>query len=310
MSRDSIASDWVLTEADEAKRRGILVPALLDQVTIPFAFRRIHAASLVEWRGTLPSPEFDELVRAVSAVLSCAPGPVPRFPDLRSAGQVRENPKDTLRYVWIPPGKFMMGCSPGDSECFDDEKPPHEVNITRGFWIGQTAVTQAAYERVMKNNPSHFKGSDLPVENVSWNDAKAYCEAVGMRLPTEAEWEYAARAGSTEARYAATDQVAWYSGNSKNQTHPVAAKASNAWGLYDTLGNVWEWMEDWYDSGYYRQNVSIDPSGPNASTENRRVLRGGSWYSVPRVVRVSDRSGYEPAIRFDDLGFRCAGELR
>ncbi len=100
--------------------------------------------------------------------------------------KVKVNPRDDLRYVWIPPVKFMMGCSPSDSECYDDE-PAHEVSISRGFWMGQTAVTQAAYKAVMGKNPSHFKGDDLPVDSVRWEEAKSYCEAVGMRLPTEAE---------------------------------------------------------------------------------------------------------------------------
>ncbi|MBV9765150.1 MAG: SUMF1/EgtB/PvdO family nonheme iron enzyme [Acidobacteriaceae bacterium] len=238
---------------------------------------------------------------ADDALLRVFRGVAPRT----AAGQVRENSRDKLRYVWIPPGNFMMGCSAGHSDCRDDETPTHAVNITRGFWVGQTEVTQAAYERVMNSNPSRFIGSDLPVERVSWDDAKAYCEAVGMRLPTEAEWEYAARAGSTEDRYGPINEIAWYSGNSRGRTHTVATKAPNAWGLYDTLGNVWEWVEDWYDSGYYGRRVYSDPSGPNTSGADTRVVRGGSWLSDPQVVRVS-RRGEDVA----SYGFRCAGELR
>lgn len=397
-SRHSIVSRWVRTEAEEADRRGILVPALLDQVTIPFAFRRIQAANLTEWQGRLPNAEFDQLVHAVSSVLSsAAPPPAQaaatprpeevtkrekktpisvllrshrapvligvlacvciiaigaylllthrpappntstgekpsivehRAPELRAApplstssaektpaapivqplraGEVRENPQDNLKYVWIPPGKFMMGCSPGDSECRDNEKPAHQVNITRGFWIGQAPVTQAAYERVTKTNPSHFHGSDLPVETVSWDEAKAYCEAVGMRLPTEAEWEYAARARSKEARYGPIDQIAWYSGNSNGQTHPVAGKAANAWGLYDMLGNVWEWCSDWF--GEYQSGAAENPTGPENG--EYRLLRGGSWADIPRDARVSVRGKFAPSFRdVSVVGFRCAGEL-
>jgi formylglycine-generating enzyme required for sulfatase activity len=111
-----------------------------------------------------------------------------------------------------------------------------------GFWVGQTPVTQAAYEKLVGTNPSYFKGSNLPVENVSWTEAESYCKAAGMRLPTEAQWEYAARAGTTGSRYGNLDEIASYGGNSGKQTHPVGTKAPNAWKLYDMLGNVWQWM--------------------------------------------------------------------
>ena len=224
-----------------------------------------------------------------------------------SGRETKVNPKDNLRYVWIPPGQFMMGCSPGDSECHDDEKPAHQVSISHGFWMGQTEVTQAAYKAVTgKPNPSEFKGDDLPVEQVSWEEAKSYCEAVGMRLPTEAEWEYAARAGSLAARYGNLGDVAWYTGNSGGRTHPVAQKSPNAWGLYDVLGNVWEWCGDWYD--HYPAESQQDPTGPKSGTQ--KVVRGGSWDNIPRGVRVSLRVRSGPAFRSDYIGFRCSGELR
>jgi formylglycine-generating enzyme required for sulfatase activity len=179
-----------------------------------------------------------------------------------AAGTVRENPKDGLKYVWIPPGTFVMGCSPGDSECKADEKPPHHVTISKGFWIGQTLVTVGAYKRFagatgrrMPPPPSFNKGwanENMPIVDVTWNELQAYCGWVGGRLPTEAEWEYAARAGSTEARYGNLDEIAWYKQNSRNQTHDVAQKRPNGLGLYDILGNVWEWVSDWYDEHYTR----------------------------------------------------------
>jgi len=168
-----------------------------------------------------------------------------------------------------------MGCSPVDGECYPEEKPAHEVTITRGFWMGQTPVTQEAYQRVSGNNPSHFIGQRLPVEQVSWNDAQAYCEAAGMRLPTEAEWEYAARGGNTSARYGTVDSVAWYGGNSGSKTHEVGQKPANGFGLGDMLGNVWEWVVDWYNDQYYGRSPASDPWGPPSGQS--RVLRGGSW---------------------------------
>jgi formylglycine-generating enzyme required for sulfatase activity len=145
--------------------------------------------------------------------------------------------------------------------------PWHRVTLTKGYWIGRTEVTQAAYELVIGANPSHFKGDgNLPVEQVNWNEAKLYCETVNMRLPTEAEWEYAACGGDSSARYGPLDKVAWYDGNSGKTTHPVAQKQKNGYGLYDMLGNVYEWTADYYGEKYYTTNPPPDnwnnPRGP------------------------------------------------
>ena len=205
----------------------------------------------------------------------------------------RVNPVDGLTYVFIPPGKFTMGCSPGDHECDNDENPPHAEQIESGFWLGQTEVTQAAWRKLngSENNPSRFQDDQLPVENVEWRQAQKYCNDVGGRLPAEKEWEYAARAGTTGTRYGNLDAIAWYAGNSGDKTHPVAVKQPNAFGLYDMLGNVWEWTADNYDSG-------------------NKVVRGGSWVVDARFVRASVRGRVGPADRGDFLGFRCVGEFR
>ncbi len=234
-----------------------------------------------------------------------APGGEPkREPPASPPGTIRENPKDGLRYVYIPAGKFQMGCSPGDTECDEDEKPAHEVTLTKGYWLGQTEVTQGAYRKVTGKSPSNFKGDDRPVERVSWDEAVGYCTTVGLRLPTEAEWEYAARAGTTGARYGALDQVAWYDKNSGGGTKPVASKQPNAWGLYDMLGNVWEWTADYW-AGKYPVGAAVDPQGPASGTE--RFVRGGAWDNSPRDLRASYRYGGEPSGRYDDRGFRCGG---
>ena len=244
----------------------------------------------------------------------------PRVIPAASAARVRENPKDGLKYAWIPPGTFTMGCSPGDTECQSDEKPPHQVTITKGFWMGQTEVTVGAYKRfatatgrqmpptpVFNGRPLNPRWGDeaMPMEDVTADDGQAYCGWAGGRLPTEAEWEYAARGGSTEARYGNLDEIAWYESNSGGRPQKVARKRANIFGLFDMLGNVWEWVSDWYDPDYYQSSPSQDPSGPASGTEH--AMRGGSsWYGTPGNVRVSVRrtdSGWT----IND-GFRC-GEV-
>ena len=321
-SRESVGSRWVRTEAHEGHRRGILVPALLDHVTIPLAFRSIQSADLVDWRAELPHAGFEQLTLAVRKILSAgvplatvaATVSSPQTPTVTSllAGQQRENPIDGLIYVWIPPGTFTMGCSPGDTDCYDNEKPVHDVTLTRGFWLGQTPVTEAAYARFLKATGEArnevFADSHLPVTKVSWEDARRYCEWAGMRLPTEAEWEYAARATTAGPRYGDLESVAWYKGNSGGTRHPVAMKQPNAWGLYDMLGNVWEWVADRYGGNYDDEKAATDPTGPSSGP--LRVQRGGAWNNNPQYVRVSYRDGLEPSYRSNIIGFRCAGELR
>lgn len=224
------------------------------------------------------------------------------------AGTVRTNANDGQKYVWIPPGEFEIGCSPGDNECQLSERGRHSVTvrITRGFWLGQTEVTQAAYEKTMGHKLFPFKGPQHPVEGVNWYEAREYCQAAGGRLPTEAEWEYAARARSIGARYEQLDAIAWYSGNSDNQTQPARQKQPNSWGLYDMLGNVKEWVADWYGETYYQTLPSVvaDPKGPPSGVH--RVLRGGCWDENPGDVRASSRDFSIPSNRSVGYGFRCA----
>jgi formylglycine-generating enzyme required for sulfatase activity len=211
---------------------------------------------------------------------------------------LRVNPVDGLVYVFIPPNSFTMGCSPGDGECTGNDESPHVERIDDGFWLGQTEVTQKAWADVKKTSPSLFRGAQLPVERVSWREAAKYCEAIGGRLPTEKEWEYAARAGSTGPLYGPLDEIAWVSFNSDRKTHPVGRKKKNLFLLFDMIGNVSEWTSD----------GQADSSG----TEMKWV-RGCAYTSPnPTIYRVSFRQGRwitagpeRHNIKWDWVGFRC-----
>ena len=212
-----------------------------------------------------------------------------------------------MKLVWIPAGNFMMGSDSGES----NEKPIHSVRISKGFYMGQTEVTQAQYTAVMGTNPSNFKGDNLPVETVSWNDATEFCRKLSQKengrtymLPTEAQWEYACRAQSTTVfsfgnSESALGDYAWYS---SNKTHPVGQKRPNGFGLYDMHGNVWEWCSDFYDSNYYGRNDNVDPE--NTNSDSNRVLRGGCWYDDALRCRSAYRSWSIPGDRYSDGGFR------
>jgi formylglycine-generating enzyme required for sulfatase activity len=218
----------------------------------------------------------------------------------------RINPA-TDAWVKIPAGTFSMGSANGG----DNEKPAHKVVITRDFEIGTYEVTQARWQALMGSNPSHFRGADLPVEQVSWNDVQSFIRAMNAqgdgyvyRLPTDAEWEYAARAGTTRD-YGGSgnlDEMGWYEHNSSGTTHPVGKKKPNGWGLYDMHGNVWEWVEDWYDKDYYRNSPTTDPRGPSTGTAG--VCRGGAWSYPSDRSTSSSRAHPARSVRFDFIGFR------
>ena len=219
-----------------------------------------------------------------------------------------------FQMVKIQGGTFQMGAtSEQGNDVSINEKPIHSVTLS-DYHIGQTQVTQELWQAVMGSNPSEFKGdSQCPVENVSWNDCMEFIAKLNrltgknFRLPTEAEWEYAARGGSKSRGYKYSgnnnpDLVAWYDGNSINKTHPVAQKQANELGLYDMSGNVWEWCSDWY--GEYTNEVQTNPTGPITGTDY--VQRGGSWENGSIGVRVSRRSPGTPALRGCYYGLRLA----
>ena len=218
----------------------------------------------------------------------------------------------SFQMVYVEGGTFTMGATAEQgSDAYDDgERPAHSVTLS-SYYIGQTEVTQALWQAVMGSNPSDFDGDDLPVENVSWDDCQEFVRKLGQitgknfRLPTEAEWEYAARGGSKSRgyKYSGSDNigsVAWYDGNSGSETHAVATKSPNELGLYDMSGNVCEWCQDWY--GDYSSSAQANPTGPTSG--DYRVLRGGSCYSVARFCRVSYRNGSSPSDRGYCLGLR------
>ena len=221
----------------------------------------------------------------------------------------------SLRMVAVQGGTFMMGATEeqGD-DAFESEKPVHSVSLD-GFYIGKYEVTQGQWKAVMGTNPSNWKGDDLPVESVSWNDAVSFCEKLSQmtgktyRLPTEAEWEYAARGGQQAdgTKYAGSNNigdVAWYTNNSSSKTHPVGTKQPNALGLYDMSGNVREWCSDWY--GSYSSSSAVNPQGP--SSGSYRVYRGGGWGNHAQSCRVSIRNYNTPDDRNINLGFRVVCE--
>jgi formylglycine-generating enzyme required for sulfatase activity len=265
--------------------------------------------------------------------------PLVAFNSLAQSSSSAKN-ANGIEFVKIAPGEFLMGCSTGDTGCDADEKPSHRVQITKGFEIGKYEVTQAQWQSVMGSNPSTIKGDDHPVETVSKNEVhdflgrlNARSDGYRYRLPTEAEWEYAARAGTSAGQPASLDEVAWYAANSDDETHPVGQKKPNAWGLFDMLGNVREWVEDLYQQGYYGNSPAADPTGPElaqaqpqAGQGGRRgfgrgnfgrggrmrqlpVVRGGGWDNPATFIRFSARYHYYgPTLRVSDIGFRVVRE--
>jgi formylglycine-generating enzyme required for sulfatase activity len=227
----------------------------------------------------------------------------------------------TIEFVWIRPGTFTMGSAQleepevynGRPMGFTKEQPAHQVTLSRGFWLGKCEVTQAQWERVMGSNPSLFEGSNRPVEQVSWEDVQEFIGKLNQsdaqaeyRLPTEAEWEYACRAGTT-TRWSFGDdgsqlgEYAWWRGNSGESTQDAGKKKPNAWGLYDMHGNVREWCQDWF--GSYPSDAQTDPTGPASGSV--RVFRGGGWrYDGPLCLRAAFRDAGNPTFWAAYLGFR------
>ena len=219
-----------------------------------------------------------------------------------------------IEFILIQAGSFMMGSPPNSEE--RNETPLHKVTISKPFYLGKYQVTQEQWEAVMGNNPSRFKGPKHPVDSVSWNDTQEFIKRLNAkerhnryRLPTEAEWEYAARAGTTTAYFFGDDSsalsgYAWYFGSSDSASHPVGQKPPNAWGLHDVHGNVFELTHDWFGGRYYADSPKTDPKGPSSGAG--RVARGGSWSYNAESARSAYREFIMPDSRGGDVGFRLA----
>ncbi len=243
----------------------------------------------------------------VLGLLSSACGPKP--------GKTETDAKTGITLAYIPAGTFLMG-SPAIAVGFDldDDETQHQVTLSKPFWMGTTEVTNAQYRRFVEatghREPEDWENSKYnapkqPVVGVDWNDAMAYAKWAGMSLPTEAQWEYAARAGTTTTWWSGSTEadlarVGWYSSNSDSSLHAVGEKPANAWGLHDVHGNVWEWTADWY--GDYPDSSVTDPAPESGSY---RVLRGGGWYYVAGFSRVALRGYDHPGVRLA-LGFRLS----
>ena len=203
--------------------------------------------------------------------------------------------------VLVPEGVYTSG-----SNEYNDERPSREIYLDT-FYIDKFEVTQKEFKKIMKVNPSEFRGESLPVDRVNWYQARDYCNKSGKRLPTEAEWEKSARFGSYSKYYwgeEADNSYAWHWDNSGRKTHSVGEKKPNKLGLYDTAGNVWEWTADWYDQNYYQKRSSRNPKSP--FNGKHRVLRGGSFMDKPGGLRVTRRNWDLPSSKFKNFGFRCA----
>jgi formylglycine-generating enzyme required for sulfatase activity len=263
-------TDMIKDSAREPRVRLFVVACGISFPLTPEAEKRLRAAGASDNTTTVlreKSPKPADPSAAAPASNSTSKSQIP-------PGTVRKG-TDGLEYAWIPPGTFQMGCTPGDRDCVEDEKPRHEVRITKGFWMERIEVTQAAYLKIAGSDPSYFKGPDLPVEKVPWDEAQKYCKAVQGRLPTEAEWEYAARAAHDGTRY-----------------------------VPNMLGNVWVWVSDWYDEKYYQHAPGTDPPGP--ASGQYRGLRGGT--AGDEDPRVSCRGKGLAGFLYYNVGLRCVRE--
>ena len=306
------AEDWI-RQQDFTAAKGALdrIVELQEEhgLTIPDAFWYRHAE--VSQRVGLQEEAIESATRYVTLAGRAGEHYVDALRLLNVIEEARRRAEAVvagMEFVRVPAGEFLMGSTSDEAD--DNEQPLTRVRISRAFELGKHEVRQAEWEAVMGSNPSRFDecGPDCPAERVSWDDVQEFIGRlnalegeVRYRLPTEAEWEYAARAGTSGDRYGGDlDAIAWYGENSESRTHPVGQKVPNAFGLHDMLGNVYEWVQDWY--GAYPGGSVTDPQGPMSGSA--RLGRGGGWIGLARRCRASHRDDDAPGLRLDDLGFR------
>lgn len=324
--------DWVRIEVGAALTRNIKVIAVLvddaslpEEKALPGELVRLTALHAHSVRHETFHRDVDLLIQSINETRGARKEAQAKA---HAKGERRVHPQDGLEYVWVPPGDFMMGRVPGDdvqAERYAVERPRHPVRLTRGFWMSRGPVTVRAYRyfalkralpmpRPPNNNPN-WVNDDHPIVNVTWMQAREYCAWVGGRLPTEAQWEYAGRGGRDGTIYPwgsernpdmanFTDNQRW----GRRGTSPVGSFPENGYGLVDMVGNVWEWVSDWYDDEAYRSRSTSQPTvDPEVfiNKMDRRVVRGGSWESIAEEIRLSVRGYQTPAAGFLDFGFRC-----
>jgi len=313
---------FALDKAEEQPEGTIfLIPLKLEECDVPERLQRWQWVNLFEEKG------YERLMGSLrfrAETITSGSDPelnlIQRHEEVTYVEEIETsiNSKD-MEFVLIQPGEFDMGSPANETGRFDDEERIHHVTISEAFYLGKYEVTQKQWHEVMEDSPSYYKGDDLPVENVSWDDVQEFIEKLNekegtnkYRLPSEAEWEYAARAGTT-TRYSFGDddskvgEYAWYSENSGGKTHPVGKKEANPWGLYDVHGNVWEWVQDeWHDT---YNGTPDDGSAWEDGSGASRVFRGGCWFLSTRFCRSATRYRYAPGVRARRIGFRLLLEV-